>query len=98
MSFTFGSPEGTSGRDTKDSVEVAKVTDHLGRVAAVQTYGGMQTVSDSGFLDGTRSNEATNGQTSVAGGDGVVTEHSDSSSNEGFTRFTKTTMVPPATT
>jgi len=89
-----GTPTTLTGRNTSNSVQVAEQTNNEGEVVAMATYGAKIETTENGFLDGSFSNEALNGQTTTATGAGVVQNHNLVEQNDGYATTEKTTVLP----
>lgn len=89
----FGLDAGLS-RETSNTVQTAQKTTELGAISDMETFGGLETVTEEIFSS-SFSNEALNGQSGTTSV-GVVTEHTHIENNEDYSRERKVTVKPLA--
>lgn len=89
-----GATANTTGRTTTATAQTTDQIGPVGQVLATITHGAVQEVSEDGYQDGAWTNAAINGQTSAAGGAGVVTSHSLIEAAADYHKTAKTTRIP----
>ena len=82
-------------RTTSNTVQYAQREDETGAIDALETYGGLEEITEEDYAGATFTNEALNGQSGTTSA-GVVTEHTLTESNNDYNRFTKKTVKPLA--
>ncbi len=90
----YGVEAGLS-KTTTNTVQTAQKEDELGNITDLETYGGMEEISEEDYTAGTFTNLATNGQSGTTS-TGVVTEHTETQVNNDFAKATKKTVKPLA--
>ena len=90
----FGIDTGLS-RTTSNTVQVANKEDSKGSIVEMETYGGIETVTEEDYTGASFTNEAVNGQTGNAS-TAVVTRHDNIETNTEYARTSKETQKPLA--
>jgi hypothetical protein len=95
MAFGINGGEQLINRSTNNSTQLAQKDGDVGQVTEVTTYAAMEEIQTEEFAEaGSFANEAVNGQSSAADGNGVVTAHNLLEDNKAYQRATKTTVTP----
>lgn len=90
----YGIDSGLS-RTTTHTVQYAQKEDELGNITDMETYGGIQEITEEDYTSGTLTNLAVNGQSGTTS-TGIVTEHTETEVNNDFAKVTKKTIKPLA--
>lgn len=80
---------------TTNTVQTAQKEDELGNITDLETYGGMEEVTEEDYTSGAFTNLAVNGQSGTTS-TGVVVEHTETQVNNDFARVSKKTIKPLA--
>lgn len=101
--MAFGVPTQSDGKIVNNltkngSAQTAQMTDNLGRIEEMTTFGANVTETRDYFLRNGESyeNTATNGQTAAAGSTGVVTACNYTASENAYERVSETRTAAPA--
>ena len=92
--MAFGT-DGVISRTTSNTVQVANKEDGVGTVIAMETYGGVETVTEEDYVGASFTNEAVNGQSGTSSA-AVVTRHDEIEGNTEFSRSSKESQKPLA--
>jgi hypothetical protein len=90
----YGVDAGIS-RTTTNTVQTAQKEDETGAITALETFGGLEEITEEEMGVASFTNEALNGQSGTTSA-GVVTEHTLTETNTDYNRVSKKTVKPLA--
>jgi hypothetical protein len=83
------------GRTTTNTVQTAQKENELGEITAMESYGGLEEITEEDMGVTTFANAALNGQSGTTSA-GIVTEHTLTETNTDYNRVSKKTVKPLA--